>query len=400
MQTTSLIVVGAGPVGMLASLLAAERGITVALFEKSAERSVNSRAIGITPPSLEILRIIGIDNEFISNGICVEYSEAHSRFQKLGSLNFRYVKGDYPFILSIPQDRTESILEKTILANNNIKLYRGYNVDEISDKDKITIHGKQHKGRYFKFSADYLIAADGGKSTIRNNLGVPFKGSAYRHTFLMGDFDDNTGWGNSARLYFTPRGSVESFPMPGNRRRYILRTADFIKENTTDFLQKEILLRTGVNVEKLRKYWESGFGVQHFTADCLAIKHVFFCGDSGHIMSPIGGQNMNTGFADAELAVWLIEKLINENTTSDKAINLYNRTRKRAIKSATWRAEMMMRMGTSGGSIWSSVRAAFVAAVLHTSLSALLLPVFTMQSIPFRNIRAHLDEYEKEVSRC
>jgi 2-polyprenyl-6-methoxyphenol hydroxylase-like FAD-dependent oxidoreductase len=399
MANTTLIIVGAGPVGMLAALLAAKKNIATAFFEKSLERQHNSRAIGITPPSLEIFQSIGLDREFISNGIIVKYSEAHSRSKRLGKLNFNTVKGDYPFILSIPQDRTELILEKAVLSNKNIRFYRGYTIDKISDRETVVIHGTDNNGRSVVFSSDYLIASDGGKSTIRKALGIKFKGATYHHTFLMGDFEDNNGWGTSARIYFTRRGSVESFPIAGNKRRYVLRTSKFIKENTTDFLEKELFLRAGVDVSNVRKYWESGFGVQHYIAASFAKNHVFFCGDSAHIMSPIGGQNMNTGFADTELAVWLIGNIMNGKTMLDKAINLYNRARKRAVMSATLRAGMMMRLGTSGGRIWSPIRNFFISVMLHTPAVHLMLPLFTMQSIPYRNIHACKTEYERALDR-
>jgi 2-polyprenyl-6-methoxyphenol hydroxylase-like FAD-dependent oxidoreductase len=399
MVNVSLSIVGAGPVGMLAALLAAKQNIASVIFEKSTIRSSNSRAIGITPPSLEIFQSIGLDREFISDGIRVEYSEAHSRYKRLGKLNFNGMNGDYPFILSIPQDKTESILEKAVLSNRNIRVFRGYTVEDISDNETVLIRGTDSNGKTFRFSSNYLIAADGGNSTIRNSLGIGFKGVAYSHTFLMGDFEDNTGWGNSAKLYFTRRGSVESFPMAGNRRRYVLRTQKFIKENTSDFLEKEIFLRAGIDISNVRKYWESGFGVQHYISEFFARKHVFLCGDSAHIMSPIGGQNMNTGFADAELAIWLIGNLMIGKTTRDKAINLYNRARRRAAKSATLRAGMMMRLGTSGGLIWSIIRNFFIFLLLHTPAAGLLLPFFTMRSIPYRNIRACGSLYEKAISK-
>jgi 2-polyprenyl-6-methoxyphenol hydroxylase-like FAD-dependent oxidoreductase len=90
----------------------------------------------------------------------------------------------------------------------------------------------------------------------------------------------------------------------------VLRTPHFIKENETDFLEKEIPLRCGVAVDTKDKVWESAFGVQHYIAEPYSRNGLFLCGDAAHVMSPIGGQNMNIGLADAECAVWCIQQIL------------------------------------------------------------------------------------------
>jgi 2-polyprenyl-6-methoxyphenol hydroxylase-like FAD-dependent oxidoreductase len=228
-------------------------------------------------------------------------------------------------------------------------------------------------------------------------LGIPFAGAPDRYTFLMGDYDDTTGWGEQARFFFTPRGSVESFPLPQGKRRYVLRTPRFIKEYTTDYLKTEILRRAGVNVADVHQFWESGFGVQRFTAGSFCKGRVFLCGDAAHLMSPVGGQNMNTGFADAELAAWLTGLLLEKRAPSILVCGLYNRVRKQAVTAALRRAQWMMRAGTSGGYLWSALRNLAILAFLHTPLRRYLLQLFSMQSIPDRNLKNSQKRFEEEL---
>jgi 2-polyprenyl-6-methoxyphenol hydroxylase-like FAD-dependent oxidoreductase len=79
MVDADIIVVGAGPVGMLAALLSAQEGLHVLLLEQSVQRSFQSRAIGVTPPSLEILSRLGLAGDFIGQGVAVRASQAYGQ---------------------------------------------------------------------------------------------------------------------------------------------------------------------------------------------------------------------------------------------------------------------------------------------------------------------------------
>ena len=392
------IVVGGGAVGMLAALLSAHEGLSVLLLEQSAVRQAQSRAIGITPPSLEIFRSIALDGQLIEQGVVVQVSKVFGSGMQLGRIDFSGLESDFRFVLSIPQDRTEALLEKAVLESSSISFLRGHHVMEYSEGEgQVTVSGTHADSVTFRFSGHYLLACDGGKSTIRQALGVPFDGTPERYTFLMGDYEDTTDWGTEARFFASERGSVESFPLPGGKRRYVIRTPYFIRENTSDYLGAELLKRTGVSVAEMDQFWESAFGVQSYMARSFCKGRVFLCGDSAHLMSPVGGQNMNSGFADAEMAVWLTKLLIENKAPYRLCASLYNKTRKRAVRAAYRRARTLMLLGTSGGYVWSIIRnfAAFI--LLKTPLRQILVQTFSMQSIPFRNLDNFRKRFEKEL---
>jgi 2-polyprenyl-6-methoxyphenol hydroxylase-like FAD-dependent oxidoreductase len=241
------------------------------------------------------------------------------------------------------------------------------------------------------------LACDGGKSTVRERLKIPFDGAPDQYTYLMGDFRDITGWGNKACFFLTARGSVESFTLSGGNRRFVIRTPAFIQEYATGYLATELLSRCGINVSGAGQLWESGFGVQHYMARRFCTDRIFLCGDAAHLMSPIGGQNMNTGFADAELAAWLTGILLINRDPHHLVSRLYNRVRREAALSALRRARWMMLIGTSGGSLWSAVRNLVATSLLHTPLRRYLMQLFSMHSIPYRNLKSSQKEYEKEL---
>ena len=182
---------------MLAALLSAQQGLGVLLLEQSAKRHIQSRANGITPPSLEILSRLGLAEVFIEQGVEVRVSEAYGRSMRLGRIDFSGLQGDFPFVLSIPQDRTEMLLEEAVLAAASVRFLRGHQVTDCSEeKDHVIVSGTCADSGLFHYSGRYVLACDGGKSTVRESLGIPFEGAPDRYTYLMGDYEDTSGWGN------------------------------------------------------------------------------------------------------------------------------------------------------------------------------------------------------------
>jgi len=399
MADADILVVGAGPVGMLAALLSVQQGLSVLLLERSAVRQAQSRAIGITPPSLEIFRRVGLPEAFIERGVPVRISEIYGGKMRLGALDFTGLESDFRFVLSIPQNRTESLMEEAILAHPSIRFLRGHHVTDCSEEEgKIAVAGNLVESGRFRFTGKYLLACDGGKSAIREALGIPFDGVPNQYSFLMGDFEDTTGWGKQARFFFSARGSVESFPLPDGKRRYVVRTPFFVKEYDDGYLRTELLERAGIDVGGVRRFWESGFNVHRFMARTFCKDRVFLCGDSAHLMSPVGGQNMNTGFADAELAAWLSKLLIEKRTPHRPVSRLYDRVRRRAVRAAFRRARWLTLAGAFGGLTVSTLRNFAIFLFLQTPAHRFLVRSFSMQSIPFRNLENCRDRYEKELN--
>jgi len=398
MAEADIIVVGAGPVGLLAALLSARQGLSVLLLEQSERRDPRSRAVGVTPPSLEILAGLGLAEALVGAGVAVRCAEVHARGQRLGGLDFSGIGGDFPFVLSVPQERTSALLERAVLAEASIRLLRGHRVTGCCEAEgRVMVTGTRGDAGEFRCAAQYLLACDGGKSTVRESMGIPFEGAPDRHTFLMGDYQDSSGWGEMALFFLTPRGSVESFPLPGGKRRFVLSTPHFIEAYSSDFLRAELLRRAGIDVAGARQYWESAFGVQRFTAGSFCRGRVFLCGDAAHLMTPVGGQNMNTGFADAELVAWFSALLLERRVSAQLVRRLYDGSRKKAARAALRRAHLMMLAGCSGGLAWSALRSLAALLLLKTPCRSTLVRFFSMQSIPGRNLRVTRNGFEKRL---
>ena len=394
-----ILIVGAGPVGLLLASFLGRSGISVLLLETRDSRlrgaassgttstDTSTRAIGVSIPTLEILERFGLDATLRDSGVAVPVVHMCGKKKELGRVDFRDAGSHFQYVLSIPQGKTCEILETDLLEMKSVDFLRGYHVDVVRETDSaIEVRGTTNESEAFFVQGRYLVGCDGGDSTVRRSAGIGFVGAGYRDTFLMGDYIDRTGWGREAYVFSTSRGSVESFPMPGGLRRYVLSTREFINANTSTFLEDEIPKRCGVEVSAEEKSWESAFTVEHRIATEYARSRTILAGDSAHLMSPIVGQNMNTGFADVELLSEILPLALQDDSRAGEMFETYDRIRRKAAIAATRRAWLMMRLATTRGRAWSGIRAIGLFLILRILPGSVIASLFSMTSIPNRNV--------------
>lgn len=385
-----VIIVGAGPVGLLLGNLLGSKNIPTLILEKELIRQPWSKAMGISPPSLGILSKINIDSVIIENGLKGRRAYFNNNYIPLGSMRIANFPSKHPFIISLSQATTESLLEKNLAKYKSVKIMRGYNVTEVNEQNDSNVIVKGfniENGNKFEFKAEIVCACDGENSIVRKSVGISFTGNIYKPTFIMGDFHDRTIFENDAHLWFTKDGSVESFPLPNKIRRWIIQTKDYMKNPKPGFLEKIIEKRTRIKLKLKDQKSLNPFSVKHFLAERYSKGRVFLCGDSAHLMSPIGGQGMNTGFADAEFLAYIISAYINNQKLNLNILaKRYEYYRKIAVKSAILRAHLGMGIGTAKGCILSIIRSLILAVLLHLPVKSILLPIYTMQNIPYNRL--------------
>ena len=384
-----VIIVGAGPVGLLLANLLGSKNIEILIIEKELTRNPWSKAIGITPPSLEILDNLNLAQIFIKEGVIGRKAVFYGNSLRLGALTIKRIPSKFPFLLSLSQATTEKILENNLKKYPSVTLLRGYNVFNIKSNLEgylIECFNSQELKAY-SFSSEFICACDGEKSTIRKLVKIPFTGYFFKPTFIMGDYYDKTPFEEAAILWFTNKGSIESFPLPNKSRRWIIQTSKFIATPEEGFLENIIFKRAGISLSREEKISQNSFGVQKFLANSYWREKVFLCGDSAHTMPPIGGQGMNTGFADAEFLGYIISSYLKNPKLKLKILaNKYEFYRKNAAKSATLRANIGMRVGTARNSLISLIRSLILTILLHLPISRIIVPFFTMLNIPYNRL--------------
>ncbi|MEJ2250340.1 MAG: NAD(P)/FAD-dependent oxidoreductase [Candidatus Lokiarchaeota archaeon] len=390
-----IIIVGAGPVGLLLGNFLGSKGIETLILEKDLIRKPWSKAIGISPPSLEILEKLNLAQIFIQSGIKGKNATFFGNKFRLGTLKIKKIPSKFPFLISLSQASTERILERNLKKYSCVTLLRGHKVLDLKSKPEgylLKCYNIQTR-KETAFLTEFLCACDGEKSIIREKVNIAFKGYYYQPTFIMGDYKDRSLFKKDAILWFTNKGSVESFPLPNKNRRWIIQTQKFIENPKKGFLEKNVFKRTGIRLDVNNKLSQNPFGVQRFLAKSYWHKKVFLCGDAAHIMSPIGGQGMNSGFADAEFLAYILSSYLNNRELNLNILSRkYEYYRKIAVRSATLRADLGMRIGTARNRLISFLRSVILATLLHLPISHLIIPYFTMVNIPYNKLNLVLLE--------
>ena len=370
-----VIIVGGGPVGLLLACLLKKQGQRTRVLEKRTQPKSHSAAIGITPPSLKILNKLGLTDSFVAHGLKVRDCFVHGQSGPLGCMTFRNIPDQHPYVLVLPQVMTAALLQKHLGAE---EIEAG---SEVSEVKQLVDHCLVRTGNR-QWTARYVVACDGWRSPVREQIGMKAPAHTYDSHFIMGDFMDRTSFGDEAHLFFTATGAVESFPLPGGQRRWVVQTDKTLSDLPAARISELIQQRTSIQVPVADQINESAFTPHRFNCERYYDGRIILCGDAAHGMSPIGGQGMNTGFADAE---FLAEVLAHPDPST--LLPAYNHYRQQAAKAAILRAEWGMWFGTWRGKPRSFVRDTLLRFLLsHDSITTRLGSFYAMLTIPFNTL--------------
>lgn len=381
--------VGAGPVGLLLANLLGQQNIRTLIVEKRSTPLDASMAIGVTPPSLEILKRLDLDTAFMEAGVRVRHAEVYESGRRLGRLTFDELPSDYRFFLSIPQASTVQILRANAGKFPCINMGCPVQFAKLEqDGQGVTAYLQQSgQKEMLRLRAAFLVGCDGHRSAVRDAVAVPVRESIYPQQFVMADFPDDSALGTEARLFFSPEASVESFPLPGGWRRWIVLVRPPCTEPIAQYLVRTVRQLTGFDLSGHSPRFVSEFGAKRMVAERYFRGRVLLAGDAAHVMSSIGGQGMNTGFADAEFLASLLPRLLKGEATMQTAFETYDSLRRRAYEVAARRAEQGMWLGTLHGRLASAFRKVVIRDLLFSPLiQPRLAPHFAMLTIPFRNL--------------
>ena len=314
-QNPDVLVVGAGPVGLVAGAELARRGVRVRVIDKLAQPTDQSRAIAVHARSLDMLDRMGIVDEMLSTGIKATAMEMYAAGKKLFRVPFAEVDSAFPFTLTTAQTETERVLGAH-LESLGITVERGVDLVGLTqDEQAVHVTLRRADGSTEQANASWVIGADGGHSHTRKLVGTGLAGSFAGERFLLGDVVAEHALDLDAmHTFFAPDGPVVVLPMRDGRMRFLAEIHDApgapLNLNPTQDELQAILDRRIGGIRIVQSHWLTCFEIHHARVPAYRWGRVFLAGDAAHIHSPAGGQGMNTGMQDAFNLSWKLAAVI------------------------------------------------------------------------------------------
>src|SRR5215468_1148778 len=323
---TQVLIVGAGPTGLVLALWLRRLGIQVRIVDKTGEPGTTSRAVAVQARTLEFYRQTGLADTVIAGGREVSTANLWVAGRRVARLVFGDMGAGispYPYAFIFPQDEHEQLLIDR-LNDAGVSVERGTEFIGLEEADdRVVARLKRADGRLDSCEAAFVAGCDGARSHVRETMSIGFAGGTYEHLFYVADVEARGPVMNGeihAALDRTDFLAV--FPLKDAHRARLVGT---VRDEAEDARRRENLTWDDVSrrviewirIDVRRVHWFSTYHVHHRVAERFRSVRVFLLGDAAHVHSPVGGQGMNTGIGDAANLAWKLTWVLRGRARED-----------------------------------------------------------------------------------
>jgi 2-polyprenyl-6-methoxyphenol hydroxylase-like FAD-dependent oxidoreductase len=314
---TDVLVVGAGPTGLVLGLWLTLLGVRVRIIDKTSEPGTTSRAVAVQARTLELYRQIGLADAVVAAGRKVPAVNlwvagrqvAHAVLSDMGA-----GISPFPYALIYPQDEHERLLIDR-LAQAGVEVERETELITFEETaGRMLVRVKRTDGATEACEVAYVAGCDGAHSTVRETLAIGFPGGTYNHLFYVADVEARgTAMNGEIHAALDTTDFLAVFPLKDERRARLVGTvrpdAEHRHENLSwSDVSTRVIEWMRIDVERL--HWFSTYHVHHRVANQFRKGRAFLLGDAAHVHSPVGGQGMNTGVGDAVNLAWKLAAVL------------------------------------------------------------------------------------------
>ena len=302
----SVVVVGAGPTGLVLACGLLSAGVSTRVVDQADGPATTSRALGLQPRGVEVLDRVGALRDLPGRAVGIQRVVIHFGDGKAAQLRVgqptRLVRR--PGLL-VSQAEIEAELRRR-LADLGGTIEWASRVEAVSPgPNRVTLHTAAGHSDH-----DWVVGCDGARSAVRKSAGIAFPGVPLVEGFLLADVRaDLPLSADAAVVWLRGQEMFAAFPLPGGVWRFMApapdSTVDSAAEDVPAIMTRLMADRAGLAASAVSEWeWTSVFRIHRRLADTYRRGRVLLAGDAAHIHSPFGGQGMNTGVGDAENLAW------------------------------------------------------------------------------------------------
>lgn len=309
---TDILVIGAGPTGLLLTNLLGCMGVRTTLVERNETTVQEPRAVSIDDESMRALQAAELHRE-VAQITAKGYGSIYKGPTGKVFAEVKPVAREFGFDKrnAFEQPAFEEVLRGGLQRHGSVSALFGAEVTEMRQTDRAVEVEIASAGGIGTLSAAYVVACDGGRSPTRKRLGIKMEGATFEEPWLIVDLEKTNNPGFHTEVFCDPARSAISLPGPDGIRRYEfkLNPGETAEDAETERFARRLMARIGPDeAAPIRRCQVYTFHAR--TAERWRDGRIFLAGDAAHLTPPFAGQGMNSGLRDAHNLAWKLDEAL------------------------------------------------------------------------------------------